>query len=169
MTKEQILEKIQIPDGRCITYGGKTYSSTEIDPNSLASYLATLEERLEKVEGKKCRDLECCCESHTTPTECEHKHRGLYGECLKCTEKLDDSPTEEHEEVQTPKRKLNLIPNPKDAPPEKDCKYETGGVKFYHSEVKDWEIRFDEHMDAHKAFDPHQREIAKDFIRNLLK
>ena len=30
----------------------------------------------------------------STPTECEHKHRGLYGECLKCTEKLDDSPTE---------------------------------------------------------------------------
>jgi hypothetical protein len=159
MNKEQILEKIMRRDARV----EKTYT----DPHDLASYLATIEERLEKVEGKKCRDLECCCESHTTPTECEHKHRGLYGECLKCTEKLDDSPTEEHEEVQTPKRKLNLIPNPKDAPPEKDCKYETGGVKFYHSEVKEWEKEFTQNWIGLKIT-PLVSDEIKSFIRNLL-
>jgi hypothetical protein len=126
MNKEQILEKIMRRDARV----EKTYT----DPHDLASYLATIEERLEKVEGKtpkfiKRTDGLTEIEYYPTPTECEHKHRGLYGECLKCTEKLDDSPTE----------------------------------------VKDWEVRFDEHMNAHKAFDLYHLETAKSFIRNLLK
>jgi hypothetical protein len=142
-TKEQILEKIMRRDARV----EKTYT----DPHDLASYLATIEERLEKVEGEeksfekcmspkgnevctdgrytyhewnekfsergcpycrpyppstptegetkhrcstKCR-VDCKLRAPTpTPPECEHKHRGLYGECLKCTAKFDDSPTE---------------------------------------------------------------------------
>jgi hypothetical protein len=42
-TKEQILEKIMRRDARV----EKTYT----DPHDLASYLATIEERLEKIEG----------------------------------------------------------------------------------------------------------------------
>jgi hypothetical protein len=156
MTKEQILEKIEVPP---FDNGDFKTTASFPDAERLASYLATIEERLERVEGKgevvfsgftcgRCKGtgkeetfstspwcVVCAGQGRQfyqtipTPTECEHKHRGLYGECLKCTEKLDDSPTE----------------------------------------VKDWEVRFDEHMNAHKAFDLYHLETAKSFIRNLLK
>jgi hypothetical protein len=79
MTKEQILEKIRYaPNGM------------GIDELRLASYLATIEERLEDnkthIHCKVCdwsrRAAGKIEDQLTTPTECEHKHRGLYGECM---------------------------------------------------------------------------------------
>jgi hypothetical protein len=47
MTKEQIYEKITV-----ITTGPNCIADMKVDSDKLASYLATIEERLEKVEGK---------------------------------------------------------------------------------------------------------------------
>jgi hypothetical protein len=150
MTKQQIPTKLN----QWHDFNNQEGINAIVDKiNEIISYLATLEERLEKVEGVgrksfcgtclegndgvyrcivpgcpnktppekrgnsnlrdnadgtcNCRpfmggcfftdgfDGRCACKCHTpTSPECEHKHRGLYGECLKCTEKLDDSPTE---------------------------------------------------------------------------
>ena len=103
MTKEQILENIT-----------KEWKDSDVSPSRLASYLATIEERLEKIECSKelktiidnihiqkhkpvqgapeeneepltpeqqeVYDSLLCGPSRALP--CEHKHRGLYGECL---------------------------------------------------------------------------------------
>jgi hypothetical protein len=176
MTKEQIYEKITV-----ITTGPNCIADMKVDAEKLASYLATIEERLEKVEGgrpvknpyyfglaDKAR-LEADkafnpdgSPKDITPTECEHKHRGLYGECLKCTEKLDDSPTE----VKVEQYQCKSI-------------YENGLIlnctcgKCNLTEVKDWEKEFDERFVVKSNAGTNllrytDADVIKHFIRNLL-
>jgi len=64
-TKEQILEKIMRRDARV----EKTYT----DPHDLASYLATIEERLEKVEGVPTFCATCKAYKGLQPTPTEVK------------------------------------------------------------------------------------------------
>jgi hypothetical protein len=171
MTKEQIYEKITV-----ITTGPNCIADMKVDAEKLASYLATIEERLKDFDNyRNVLSKYCGCGCHTpTPTECEHKHRGLYGECLKCTAKFDDSPTEV-----------------------KDAKPETGAVRNlrshdeyeYYDGTKwnletSWEKEFDEKFntdyydiclaDNGKDERPFRdgtkvTEEIKSFIRNLIK
>ena len=70
MTKEQILEKIEVPP-----VGDGAFKTTAIFPDveRLTSYLATIEERLEKLENEDNCDI--CGIFTPTQTEGETKHR----------------------------------------------------------------------------------------------
>ena len=78
MTKEQIYEKISV-----ITTGPNCIADMKVDSDKLASYLATIEERLEKVEGKtpkfiKRTDGLTEIEYYPTPTEVKDWEEGDY-------------------------------------------------------------------------------------------
>ena len=147
MNKELILEKIT-----------KEWKDSDVSPSRLASYLATLEERLEK---KSCCCLSyekgicpCLCGCHTpTPTEGETKHR--------CSTKC---------------RVDCKLRAPTPTPPE--CEHKHRGLygeclkctaKFDDSptEVKDWEDEFTQNWVGLKIT-PLVSDEIKSFIRNLL-
>jgi hypothetical protein len=86
MTKEQILEKIQTPP-----MGDGEYKTTTTFPDvtKLSSYLATLEERLEKVEGVPtfCATCKAYKGLQPTPTEVKDWEEGVCrGEMVRCKE-----------------------------------------------------------------------------------
>ena len=157
MTKEQILEKIT-----------KEWKDSDVSPSRLASYLATIEERLEDnkthIHCKVCdwsrRAADKIEDQLTTPTEGETKHRCSTKCRVDCKLRAPTpTPTEcEHKHRGLYGECLKCTEKLDDSP----------------TEVKDWEVRFEEEFGQYRYESvPKDMDVpvekVKSFIRNLLK
>ena len=177
-TKEQILDEITGYD--------LMTDETYIDNDKLASYLYSIQPK----EVCNCAINQVCSKCMPNAisylgaaggkiVECEHKHRGLYGECLKCTEKLDDPIEGWEKKILEVKRKLlkSLSRHNKwtyeDIETDIDEEVESFIKDLIEKEMKDWENiegKITEFYDRNRngKHDKNQLRRWKSFIRKLL-
>jgi hypothetical protein len=146
-TKEQILEKIVTQD-----MVGRDVLSLEY----LASYLATIEERLEKVEGNEEPGEKWYC---TSGCGCEYGENNTLHEGG-CVWVIPEFERQLKDPTPTDKQDCGTLSN-------------SGGITNTPTEVKDWEIRFEEEFGQYRYESvPKDMDVpvekVKSFIRKLL-